>query len=316
MLNKSSAGRIFQVNIESDHNTPMQYKNVLLYQLGEVRYEQGVIDKHQQWCYEISIILSGTGIFSMDGVDIPVKSDDIILSPKQGTHTITASDNKFRFLYLGFDLAEDACFEYLTVFQMYLKALRCNQCAEDHYGIGTILNSMITEFNQELPYSFEYLTNCLETVMILAYRTFGSFRLSPALRGVAPASVGTTVYTLIKYVEDHIFSIPDIRTLAREMHFNYTYISHAFRKKTGITLQKYILQVKIKKSQELIAENRWSLSEIACMLNYESIQSFSKAFRKETGMSPREYRKRHMEQQDSIQHESCTESMGLGPDSG
>lgn len=30
-------------------------------------------------------------------------------------------------------------------------------------------------------------------------------------------------------------------------------------------------------------------------LNYESIQSFRKAFRKETGMSPREYKKRHTE---------------------
>lgn len=291
MLDKSSAGRIFQVNIESDHNIPMHYKNVLLYQLGEVRYEEGVNDKHQQWCYEISVILSGTGTFSMDGVCLPVKTGDIILTPKSGSHVITALDNKFRFLYLGFDLAQDACFEYLTVFQMYLKGLRYNQCAADDYGIGNILSNMIAEFNRELPYSFEYLTNSLETIMILAYRTFGSYRLSPSVNGAAPSSVGTTVYTLIKYIEDHIFSIPDIRTLSQQMHFNYTYISHLFKKRTGITLQKYIVQVKIKKSQELIATHRWTLSEIALMLNYESIQAFSKAFRKETGMSPSQYQR-------------------------
>ena len=115
MLNKTSAGRIFQFNMESDHDAPMRYKNILLYQIGELRYEQGVDDVHQQWCYELSVILAGCGEFSLNGKTIPVKKNDIILTPKQGTHTVTSSDNKFRFLYLGFDFAPDCEFEYLSV---------------------------------------------------------------------------------------------------------------------------------------------------------------------------------------------------------
>lgn len=290
MLDTASAGKIFQVNIESDHNSPMRYKNVMLYQLGEVRYEEGVTDPHQQWCYEISVILSGSGIFAMDGSETRVSGGDILLTPKRGDHVITSLDNRFRFLYLGFDLAEDVSFEYLGAFQIYLDGLRGNQCARDAYGVGHALSSMIDEFGGEFPYSFEYLTNCLETTMILAYRTFASYRPSPEMRKMTPSSVGTTVYTLVKYIEDHVFTIPNIRALAEEMHFSYTYISHAFKRKTGMTLQAYILQVKMKKARELIAEGRWNISEIAQMLGYDSVQSFSKAFKRETGSSPTQFR--------------------------
>lgn len=290
-MDATTTGKIFQVNIESDHNEPMRYKNVLLYQLGEVRYEQGFDDDHEQWCYELSVILSGTGTFSIDGSVIPVKAGDIVLSPKRGRHVVSALDNQFRFLYLGFDLAHDTGFEYMTVFQMYLGSLRENVCRTDLYGIGGIMSSMIEEFNKNLPYSFEYLINSLETIIILSFRTFGNYRHEGEMTAVKATSVGTTVYTLIKYIEDHVFSIPDIKTLAAQMHFNYNYVSHVFKKRTGTTLKHYIIQVKMKKARELIADGTWSISEIACMLGYESIQSFSKAFKKELGVSPSAFKR-------------------------
>ena len=101
-MDAKTSGKIFQVNIESDHSEPMRYKNVLLYQLGEVRYEQGFDDEHEQWCYELSVILSGAGTFSINGNTITVKEGDIVLSPKTGRHAVAALDNQFRFLYLGF----------------------------------------------------------------------------------------------------------------------------------------------------------------------------------------------------------------------
>lgn len=290
-MDNKTAGKIFQVNIESDHSEPMRYKNVLLYQLGEVRYEEGVDDDHNQWCYELSVILQGSGIFTLDGRAMTVKTGDIILTPKRGRHVVTALDSQFRFLYMGFDLARDTEFEYMTVFQMYLNNLSENVCKTDSFGIGSIMSSMIEEFNRSLPYSFEYLINALETIIILSFRTFGNYLRDGEACSIESMSVGTTVYTIIKYIEDHIFSIPDIKTLAEQMHFNYNYVSHIFKKRTGTTLKRHIIQVKMNKACELILEGRWSLTEIACMLGYESIQSFSKAFRKELGISPSLYKK-------------------------
>ncbi len=300
MLDKSTAGRIFRFNAESDHNTPVCYKNILLYQIGEVRYEQGADDVHGQWCYELSVILSGAGYFTLDDKKIAVHKNDIILTPKQGVHTVTASNNKFRFLYLGFDLLPDAAPDSVQAMQERLQGLHENQSAIDCYDVAGLLNNLLVEFNQELPYSHEYVANCLENVMILTNRTFAYDREPsvPTDAALNPRIVGTTVYGLIKYIEENIYSLPDIRSLAKQMHFSYSYISHVFKEKTGTTLQHYILQAKIDKSRELILDGRWTLSEIANMLNYESLQAFSKAFKKEVGVCPREYKK----QQELLRH--------------
>ena len=304
MLDKSTAGHIFRFNAESDHNMPVCYKNILLYQIGEVRYEQGVDDVHEQWCYELSVILSGSGYFSLNDKKIAVNKNDIILTPKHGVHTVTALNNKFRFLYLGFDLASGADSGCIDAMQKRLQKLGENQSAIDCYDVGGLLNNMLIEFNQELPYSYEYIANCLENVLILTDRTFAKDQTQEISTDVTlnPKIVGTTVYGIIKYIEEHIFSLPDIRSLADEMHFSYSYISHAFKEKTGTTLQHYILQAKIDKSRELILDGRWNLSEIANMLNYESLQAFSKAFKKEVGVSPREFKKQQMLIQPHLPH--------------
>lgn len=304
MLDKSTAGHIFRFNAESDHNMPACYENILLYQIGEVRYEQGVDDVHQQWCYELSVILSGSGYFSLNDKKIAVHKNEIILTPKQGVHTVTASNNKFRFLYLGFDLAPGAASESIQAMHQRLQSLRENQSAFDCYDVGGLLNHMLSEFNQELPYSSEYIANCLKNVLILTCRTFAAERVveRPTDSGLNPQIVGTTVYALIKQIEENIYSLPDIRTLARQMHFSYSYISHVFKEKTGTTLQHYILQAKIDKSRELILDGRWTLSEIATMLNYESLQAFSKAFKKEVGICPREYKKQQEQLRRTLPH--------------
>lgn len=80
------------------------------------------------------------------------------------------------------------------------------------------------------------------------------------------------------------------RTIAEELNFSYSYLSHMFRKKTGITLQRHIMIKKIEKSCELIQENRLSMTDIALMLNYKSLQSFSKAFKSVISISPTHYK--------------------------
>lgn len=47
---------------------------------------------------------------------------------------------------------------------------------------------------------------------------------------------------------------------------------------------------KIEKSCELIQENKLSMTDIALMLNYESLQSFSKAFKSVMSISPTQYK--------------------------
>ena len=59
----------------------------------------------------------------------------------------------------------------------------------------------------------------------------------------------------------------------------------------GTTLQAYITLKKMEKAKEMIKRGDITITEIALKLHFESLQSFSKSFRRTVGMSPMEYRK-------------------------
>ncbi len=106
-------------------------------------------------------------------------------------------------------------------------------------------------------------------------------------------AVGHTVYAIIRYIDDNLFSLHNLMDMARELGYSYNYLSHLFRKRTGMTIQAYVSKKKIEQSKMLLLDHRYSITEIATMLNYDCIQSFSKAFRRAMNMSPTEYRSKN-----------------------
>ena len=78
--------------------------------------------------------------------------------------------------------------------------------------------------------------------------------------------------------------------ISEKLQCSYEKISKNFSKVTGVTLEKYITLLKIEKAKELILSD-YSLSEIAFMLCYNSVQYLSKRFKEITGYTITEYKK-------------------------
>lgn len=81
--------------------------------------------------------------------------------------------------------------------------------------------------------------------------------------------------------------------LAEQCGHSYSYLSRLFSEVAGITIEKYVMGQKIEKVKELLFYDEATLTEIAFKLNYSSVSHLSSQFRKETGMTPTEFRKRH-----------------------
>jgi AraC-like DNA-binding protein len=79
--------------------------------------------------------------------------------------------------------------------------------------------------------------------------------------------------------------------LVEKFNLSYQYISSIFSKEENITLEKYIILHKIEKAKELIQYGELTLSEIAFMMGYSSVQYLSTQFKTVTGISVSEYKK-------------------------
>ena len=76
------------------------------------------------------------------------------------------------------------------------------------------------------------------------------------------------------------------------IHKSYNYLSSLFLEVEGITIQKFIIQQKIKRVKELLIYDELSISEIAYQIGYSSAAHLSNQFKAITGLTPSDFRKR------------------------
>lgn len=79
--------------------------------------------------------------------------------------------------------------------------------------------------------------------------------------------------------------------LAEKLNHEYSSLSRLFSSVEGITIERFILKQKIERVKELLFYKEYTLSEIAFQMDYSSVAHLSTQFKKETGMSPSEFKK-------------------------
>lgn len=76
------------------------------------------------------------------------------------------------------------------------------------------------------------------------------------------------------------------------MRLDTSQVYRIFKKNTGMSTQCFITRMRMKKACEMLEKTELPMKEIAEWMDYEYQSHFTKQFRKETGLSPSEYRER------------------------
>lgn len=117
------------------------------------------------------------------------------------------------------------------------------------------------------------------------------------------------IASLLKPVEDAIADQPKLQEalsfIAARFHtpiglaevaaaIGYTpsYLTHMMRRKTDMTVQRWITEFRLAEAQRLLASTDWPLQEICEAVGYGSLPHFHRLFRERFGMPPREWRER------------------------
>lgn len=91
-----------------------------------------------------------------------------------------------------------------------------------------------------------------------------------------------------QYIEGNLEEKLDLQTLADMFYLNKYYLSHYFKKETGFSINKYILNRKIARAKWLLKENL-AVSEVALEVGFSNYTYFINAFKREVGISPKQY---------------------------
>lgn len=273
----------------------MRVGAISLVQMGDSVCDSGFsLGPHPQICYEISYIVSGHGWFGLNGEKYPVGPGDVFLCGPNDSHEggVDPAD-PYRYLYLGFNfnMSEQQDNPYLHIREMLDEV--DHPCCQDRLDMRTPFVRALNELSNESQFSEQMIQMYAEQIVVLAFRNFCS---DWAVRypGDALEQAGKgTVYSAIHYIDNHLMHIKDPKEIADEFGYSVSYLSHLFFKETGDSLRNYYMKQKWKKATELLCAGHHTITQIADMMRYDSIHSFSRAFRNMYGMSPSQYVKQH-----------------------
>lgn len=111
--------------------------------------------------------------------------------------------------------------------------------------------------------------------------------------GVADrARMPGTIARLIDYVQSHYTEALTLEALADRCAMSPSHLSHRFRQATGKPLFTYINEIRIDRACALLKRSSLPVIEIAYAVGYNSLSFFNRYFRRVTGASPSEYRRR------------------------
>ena len=92
--------------------------------------------------------------------------------------------------------------------------------------------------------------------------------------------------TLIKnYINRNYMNYITVEQMQNLVNLNRQYLSALFKKRTGTTIQSYIIRIRIENAK-LFLNKAFSVTETAELCGFKSVYVFSKCFKRETGLSP------------------------------
>lgn len=99
-----------------------------------------------------------------------------------------------------------------------------------------------------------------------------------------------TVEQLKEFIQEELDKELSLTRLSEVVHMNTSYLSRFFKQMTGRNLTEYIMDLRIAKAKTLLRETDLKIQDIAGKVGFDAPAYFIRLFKKETNLTPMEYR--------------------------
>lgn len=96
-----------------------------------------------------------------------------------------------------------------------------------------------------------------------------------------------------QYIESNICTNNSLVDIAKRFNVNASYLSSCLKRKYGVPYTEYIIRQRMEIVQHLLLETNMPVGECAKEVGYSDVIYFHKIFKRQFGMPPGEYRKKH-----------------------
>ena len=248
-------------------------------------------EKHDY--YELTFVDRGTLETTIEGKDYVIHEKELILYGPGQFHTQRISEGQ-------------SCSYITIVFSMVNitpeapdgeNELLLNKVFTYDKKIYTLLKDFVQESSIQIPYLNSLMTCLLQEIMIRLLRSeFLSRKEEKPVSLTRQHYQDELLERILTYIDECICEPLTIAEICQTFSISRSSLQLLFKENLDQTPKKYISDLKLEKSCQLIREQKYSISEISLLLGFNSIHYFSRAFTHKYNMAPSEYSKQMFNQ--------------------
>lgn len=155
---------------------------------------------------------------------------------------------------------------------------------DEQWATKALLTKLATAMNDKEEYGHDLLVRCYLTEMLICLsKVNASYSSGPIIHSGNPR-----IIRIKNYIEKNLSSDLSLEHIAQEMNLSKYYLSHEFKKFTGMSLYAYIIKLRLAKTCEMM-RGGYSIADSYSACGFNELSVFSRSFKKEYGITPKEY---------------------------
>lgn len=124
-----------------------------------------------------------------------------------------------------------------------------------------------------------------------------AYKSVPAIKKSTKTELYSKMMTAKNNLQDSLYSHVSVTDIAKDLYMSEYRFFHLFKETFQISPHRYLLQLKMNEALNLFLNKQFSWTEIASVLKFADLQTFSKMFKKQFRMCPKEYALKMMSSQ-------------------
>lgn len=228
----------------------------------------------------IHYVLSGCGIYKARGKLFRLgEGDAFLICPGELIYYEADNKNPWCYTWIGMQGIK---------IRGYLERTSLLDSLVFHYGHDDQMRLCHEKMFEadKLPQNRDLIMNSImyEYLFLLA-RKFPNTQIS------ANEKKSNYVEEALKYIEGSYCDPITVQDIADHLSINRSYLHRLFKSVTGISIQDYLLDYRIRQACILLKDTDLSIRAVAHSVSYADALYFSRLFHQKKGISPSEYRK-------------------------
>lgn len=246
------------------------------------------LSKHPHFhdCHQIIFIVKGRADFCVNDKFLRATAGDIAIFSRYENHSVVDCSREYeRFvLHIDPDVVNQNSAVYSLLTDRPVGFCNVINVSANMAEIADIFKHILFEYGNASKLADEMEQLLVKQLLITIYRCmavdFGS-------------AYDDIVSNVKRQFENTCHDQYTLDALAKQYSVSISSLSHRFRAVTGVSVMEYLQSCRMAKVKQMLAETDCSIGEIVEKCGFSDNSNFSRTFKKRTGFSPSDFRKRY-----------------------